>query len=95
MASDLSQFGIVRIKRRGGGVSTAPTRGLRGWHCLPTVKAFFKVLRTLGSLVVRVHRESKGPTGLDDIGNEEEVAIASAANTPIGRERCAIVEVHP
>ena len=51
-----------------------------------TQRVFFRVLRALGSLVVRVHRESKGPTGLDDIGNEEEVAIASAASAFFGRE---------
>jgi hypothetical protein len=62
---------------------------------IDSTKKFFRVLKALGSLVVRVHRESKVPTDLDDIGNEEEVAIASATNTPIGRERCATVEVHP
>ena len=30
--------------------------------------------------MVRVHRESKARTGLDDIGNEEEVTVANVTN---------------
>ena len=64
----------------GAYLSVRTTRGV-GWICPPKCyKGFSKYYGTLECLVVRIHRGSKERTGLDDIGNEENVTVANVTN---------------
>ena len=70
------------------GLAFAALTTKRRWHISENYGTHWSVNRLC------MERPSKKP-GSRIREQREEVAIASAANTPIGRERCTTVEVHP